>query len=126
MNSYLVTAGILTLLLGAAHSILGEVLIFRRFNLNAIKSDEVKQFLSIRQFRSLWASWHLVSVLGWGMGAALLCLAFADTRIDPMLIIARMLSLTFLVSSIFWLFSTKGKHPAWIVLLIISVLLFLV
>jgi hypothetical protein len=128
MNTYLLIAAILCFVLGIAHSVLGEFLIFnsKRFKGNLVPSKQTED-LKERHLRILWATWHLASVFGSGIGAILMKLslsksqlnvAIADVAIQPIIY-------TMLLSSILVLIGTKGKHPGWVVLLSICVLIIL-
>lgn len=117
MNSSLLIAAVLAFLLGIAHSVIGEFLIFRYLRDIGLAQEYSSPVLKKRSIRALWASWHLVTIFGWGFAAILLHLSrpAADTAT-----ITNILTGTLLASAIFWLFSTHGKHPAWIVLLLIA------
>lgn len=120
MNIALFSAGILTLALGVAHSVLGEVLIFNRLRAIGYSSDESRPILAPREWAVLWSTWHLVSLLSFGLGAVLLQLA-----VSPPLSIAELkpvLIATFVVTALFWVYGTRGKHPAGIVLFAIAAL----
>ncbi len=119
-------AGCLLFLLGLIHSILGEVLIFKRMRNRGIIPTNGGSLLKERHVRILWATWHLVTVFGWGIGA-LLCgysnLLTAETISSPFVI--NSIVLTMLIGSALVLIGTKGKHPGWVVLLIIAILAWL-
>lgn len=115
-------AGIFAIILGVIHSILGEYLIFHRMRENGMIPTNGGTILADRQVRIIWASWHLVSLFGWALGAMLLW-------IDGSLIIDRVTSnwllttvaITMLVGSVLVLVATKAKHPGWIILAMIAV-----
>lgn len=113
MNTYYLCAAILAFLLGLAHSLLGELLIFRTLRL---RNAQLK-WLSPRHLAALWSTWHLVTVLGWTLAAALLWMAFPPHRIATLGLI---LSVFLAACALFWLAGTKGKHPAWIVFLLMA------
>lgn len=71
------------------------------------------------------ATWHLVSLFGWGFAAILLNLSWPASPDNHLAFIEVAMILIFLTSSLYWLIGTKGKHPAWIILLIIAVLVWL-
>lgn len=120
MNPVLLLAAVLTFLLAAAHSILGERLIFRHLVGENSWTAEATGLLSSRRWAALRSSWHLVSILGCGLGLVLLVLAGALSRDESKLVGA-----TFLISGLYWSVGTRGKHPGWIVMLMIAVLTFL-
>lgn len=125
MNSYFVVAGGLALVLGLIHSVLGEVLIFRRLHESDLTSSTGSPILRERHVRTLRATWHLVTLLGWGFGAILLRLSWPASSSAHLAFIEGAMTLMFLAAFIFWLFGTRGKHPAWVVLLIIATLVWL-
>ena len=115
MNILLFIAGLLCILLGLAHSFLGERLIFNGWR----KSPPV---IRQRHQNIIWASWHLGSFLGFGIGGALIFLSKQAELISPLKPVFLSLIVGFILSSLIVLYATKGKHPGWIVLLIIGVL----
>lgn len=122
MNTYLLISGCLALVLGGIHSILGEFLIFRHLKESYIFSDDESSKLKKRYLNTLWSTWHLVTIFGWGFGAILIVLSFSEFPERALNDILLVVSVTFLVSAVYWLFGTKGKHPAWIILAFISFL----
>lgn len=115
MSILLLIAGCLSLLLGLAHSLLGERLIFRSWR----KSPPA---IPRRHQNIIWASWHIVSFLGFGIGGALIWVShFPDLvlALKPALI---NLIISFVLSGVLVLYATRGKHPGWMVLLVIAVL----
>ncbi|WP_025667631.1 hypothetical protein [Aquimarina megaterium] len=125
MNTYLCIAGMLCFFLGIVHSILGEYLIFnskrKKGNLVPSKKSEA---LKERHLRILWATWHLASVFGWCIGAVLIKISveyneLKSTSID---FIIQSIIYTMFLTSLLVLVGTKGKHPGWIVLLLIGIL----
>jgi hypothetical protein len=123
MNTSLIAAGILIALIGLAHSIIGEIKIF-----NGLRGDRwaarsawipTQGGTALREFqvRIIWASWHVVSVLGWALAALLLQAGGVMLMPLPQLTnLASIIALT--VSAALVLIGTRGKHPAWIALLI--------
>lgn len=128
MNIYLLIAGILCILLGLVHSVLGERLIFiqKRRKGNLVPT-EVKAGLREQHLRIIWATWHLVTVFGFVFGFMLLKMTFTsgDLYADCTDIILRPTMYTMFVGALLVLVATKGKHPGWIVLLVIGALLIL-
>ena len=126
MNIYFLIAGILSFLLGIAHSILGEYLIFNsKRNKRQLVPTKVNSSMKERHLRILWATWHLTTVFGWCIGAILIKfsleaneIALIATDFIVQCIMYTMFSTSFLV-----LIGTKGKHPGWVVLLLIGILL---
>jgi len=122
MNIYFLIASILSFILVLGHSLLGEwvgerVLVSRIVKLT-IFEQENKDILSKRILR---LAWHVPSVAWCGIATVLLYLA--SIEIDKsMVIIARIISITFFVSFVFSLIITRGKHSSWILFILISVL----
>lgn len=117
MNTYFLAAGLLTFLIGLVHSVLGEWMIFRRMRQGGFIPTEGGSVLREPHVRILWATWHVVSLLGFGLAALLVWLAqpaqaqLAQTFIAPTLVASLAASSTLV------LIGTKGKHPGWIGLL---------
>ena len=65
MNNPLLLAAAGLALVGLVHSVLGEVLVFRTLRTHGLVPTAGYPVLRERQVRILWASWHLVTVLGW-------------------------------------------------------------
>ncbi|MEP3889659.1 MAG: hypothetical protein ABJN69_04280 [Hellea sp.] len=115
MNVLLLIAGLLSILLGLAHSLLGERLIFKGWR-------KTPPAIPRRHQNIIWASWHIGSFLGFGIGGALIWLShFPDwtSGLAPMLM---SLFVGFVLSGLIVLYGTRGKHPGWIVLLAIAAL----
>lgn len=124
MQMQLMAAGLVMVLTGLAHSILGEILIFRRLRTGTIVPLLAPQPLRERHLRILWASWHLVSVLGFGLAALLMVLA-ATPDLPSKAALVRIVSAATLAGSGLVLFATRGRHPGWLALLIAAVLAWL-
>lgn len=125
MNTYLFIAGILCFLLGIVHSILGEYLIFRnkREKGSLVPSKESPE-LKERYLRILWATWHLASIFGWCIGAILIKIS-QEQNLESHDFILQSIIYTMFLTSLLVLIGTKGKHPGWVVLLAIGILLIL-
>ena len=122
MNMYFVAAAILTFVVGLVHSILGERLIFRRMRSAGFIPTNGGQVLREPHVRILWASCHLVTVMGWCIAAGLFWLALPSSihlvqSVAPKAVAATMLASSFLV-----LIGTKGKHLGWVGLLGVAIL----
>lgn len=77
MQTALMAAAVLAFLVGALHSTLGEVLIFRRMRQGTLVPTHGRPVLHERHVRILWASWHVLTLFGWAMAAMLLHLSAA-------------------------------------------------
>ena len=115
MTLLLLIAGLLSILLALAHSFLGERLIFRGWR----KSPPA---IPQRHQNIIWASWHIVSFLGFGIGGAFIWLSPKPDWISSLKPALTSLVIGFVLSGLIVLYGTRGKHPGWIVLLIIAVL----
>lgn len=126
MNVYVFIAGTLCFLLGIAHSIIGEYLIFKskRHKGNLVPSKGSAE-LKERHVRILWATWHLASVFGWCLGGILVKISLEQSELNFGItnFILTITMYAMFLASILVLVGTKGKHPGWIVLLIIGLLL---
>ncbi len=124
MNPLFLSAGILILLLGLVHSTFGEYLIFRKFRRDGMVVPSISnKVFKGSHLRIIWATWHLVTIFGWSIGVILILIAgnpMANVSID---IIIKTFSFALLLASVLVLYGTKGRHPGWIVLLLIWLLL---
>lgn len=126
MNNYFLIAGILCFILGLVHSILGEYLIFKdKRNKGSLVPIIVKKELKERHLRIIWATWHLASFFGWCIGAFLVKISLEQNKLDSEFIdfIIYSTIYTMFASSFLVLIGTKAKHPGWIILLLIGILL---
>ncbi len=115
----LILAATLALLVGVAHSCLGEryilIRLFRRELPRLFGSDEFTK-------QTLRFVWHLTTLSWWGFAAILVALeAGFDSANDILLVIAG----TFGLGALFPLIATRGKHLSWVVFLAIAVLCYL-
>lgn len=122
MNWYFIAAGILSFVIGLVHSMLGELLIFRRMRAGGFIPTNGGQVLREPHVRILWASWHVVTALGWCLAALLIWLAVPTSSATAQLAVAHAVSGSMLASSILVLVGTKGKHPGWLGLLGVAIL----
>jgi hypothetical protein len=125
MQTYMFTAGVLALIVGAAHSVLGEILIFRHLRSRGLVPSKVAPPLKERHIRILWASWHITTVFGWALGIVLLRLAFPATEPSLQALVENAVTLAFLSGSFLVLIGTKGRHPGWVGLLGVAALVWL-
>ena len=112
MDIYLLMAGTLAFLLGIVHSVLGERMIFRLW-----KKETNPTVL--RRYRGiLWATWHLVTFFGIALGLVLLQMAGVRLPGDLIYYVA----ISMLAGAVLVFVGTKARHPAWLVLAVISLL----
>ena len=123
MQTILIAAGVLALLTGVAHSVLGEILIFRHLRNAGLVPSMGAPPLRERNIRIIWATWHLGSVFGWAFAGVLLRLAFiADNDYSSKDIVLSAIVFAYLGGSVLVLVGTKGRHPGWIALLVVAAL----
>lgn len=122
MNTALVLAAAGLALIGLGHSVVGEFLVFRRLRTRGVVPTGGRPVLQEQQVRILWASWHLVTVLGWAMSALLwhLGTAASDTALGAW--VADVAGLATLASGLLVFYATGGRHPAWVALLVVAAL----
>jgi hypothetical protein len=112
MSTSLQAAALVTAVVGAAHSLLGEILIFRHVRTSGVVPGEPAPPLAARNIRILWATWHLATAFGVGFAYILYAMAQGVVAPNPAIILAVAASLAaggFLV-----LIATRGRHPGWI------------
>jgi hypothetical protein len=126
MNVCFIAAAALAIIIGLVHSVFGEIMIFRRMRKpgRIIPSDGGMLLLG-SNVRILWASWHALTVLGWGMAAMLVRLSLPASRAVGDGIIEQSIAISMLASSVLVLIATKARHPGWIGLLGVAVLVWL-
>jgi ABC-type proline/glycine betaine transport system permease subunit len=128
MNSYILIAAIFCIMLGLVHSFLGEYLIFKtkRKKGNFIPSI-VSSDLTERHLRIVWATWHLTSLFGLLIGILLFKIASEHSALSLRInhFILESITYTMFTASLLVLVGTRGKHPAWVVLILIGIILIL-
>ena len=116
MKPSLLIAAVLILLLGLVHSLLGEryilVRLFRRDNLPRLFGSDL--FTK----RTLRFAWHLTTVVWLGIAALLVQLASGRPLGAPD--IGAALAITAGASGLVALVGSRGRHPAWIVFLVVA------
>lgn len=122
MNSYFVAAGVLAFVIGLVHSVLGERLVFRRMRAKGFIPTNGGQVLREPHVRILWASWHVVTVLGWCIAVALLWLAHPSNAQLVQSTVSKAIVAALLGSSVLVLVGTKGRHIGWMGLLTAALL----
>ncbi len=121
MNPSFIAAAALAFATGLAHSIIGEWLIFQRLRRGGWIPTFGGELLRQRHVRILWASWHLVTIMGWGLAALLLALASAPPT--PLAMhLARVIAVVTLMGGAIVLLGTRGRHPGWVAMALVGVL----
>jgi hypothetical protein len=114
MNAALAAAAALTIVIGLVHSVLGERLVFSRLRQGTLVPTQGGTLLRGHHVRILWATWHVVTVLGWGVAAVLLLLA-AEPVLGPLHVaLLQIIALAMMASGALVLLGTRGRHPGWI------------
>ncbi|MEO8011971.1 MAG: hypothetical protein ABI650_10035 [Dokdonella sp.] len=119
MQTTLTIAATLAVLIGVAHSVLGERLIFRHLRQGTLVPTQGAPPLGARNIRILWATWHLATVFGWAIATLLFALAASpDAQLGSLLIPAAVIA--YAGGAILVLVGTRGRHPGWIALGIVA------
>ncbi|MBM3512296.1 MAG: hypothetical protein FJX59_01120 [Alphaproteobacteria bacterium] len=124
MNMMLLGAAALLILLAVAHTVIGEYLIFRHLRADRRSERRALDLLPERRWDSLWSTWHLVSLLGLGFGALLALIAMLGPTRQAAQLALLAIGATLAVSAVYWVWGTRGKHPAWIILAIAAAMVF--
>ena len=122
MNTFLVAASLLLALVGLIHTVLGERLIFRHLRVAGVVASAPAGPLRERHVRILWATWHAVTALGWGMSLILLQLAWTDPAAAAQTNVLWWVIGALLLASALVALGTRARHPGWIGLLLVAVL----
>mgnify|MGYP000869520352 CR=1 FL=1 len=117
MHSYLMVAGLLTVLMALAHSIFGEQLILRPL---ARQMQTSPNRLLQSRLPTLRFTWHITSVLGLGMAWLFFDCAQQSQLHPSQILLLRASSITFLVCFGIALIGSRAKHPSWLIFLIIA------
>lgn len=116
MNIPLIIAAVITIIIGAIHSILGERLIV----IPLLKRDLPKilgsEFITRRTIR---LAWHLTTLAIWALGAIMLVYS-AHSLYPGGRAVLTIIAVTFLISSLASLILVRGKHFSWWVFLMIA------
>lgn len=125
MNTYLMLASLLVAITGVVHSILGEKLIFSKLRVGQLVPTMGVAPLTERHIRIMWATWHVVSLLGFSLSALLYWLSLPIPGVTIGVPLKLMLGVPILLSGALVMWATKGKHPGWIALTLVSSLILL-
>jgi hypothetical protein len=118
MNAWLLAAGLLAFLIGAVHSVMGETRIFRHMRQGGMVPTDGAPLLREFQVRILWGSWHLVTGFGWCISALLIRAAQPDVPPSLHHDLVAIGTLTLAAAALLVAGATRGKHPAWLALLL--------
>lgn len=123
MQIHFISAAVVCVLVAIVHSLLGELLIFGKLRTRGVMPTEAAAPLRSGNIRILWATWHLASVLGLGFAAILFAIGFGHTALDPFILHAVIWA--FAGSSALVLLATRGRHPGWVGLMAVAILVYL-
>jgi hypothetical protein len=123
MNTYFLIAAGITLFVGIAHSVIGELMIFQKLRKSGLVPKEAAPPLQARNVRILWATWHLASVFGFALAAILYVLANGEAAANTDIVNALIFAPAGGAALV--LFATRGKHPGWIGLLAAAIFAYL-
>jgi hypothetical protein len=121
MNVFLLLAGCLTILVGLVHSFLGEKLIFSHLRRGQVVPTHIGTPLRERHIRIIWATWHIVSILGIGMAGLLFWLALPSSSIENVQLIKNIIAIPMFLSAMLVLWATEGRHPGWVGLSLVAI-----
>jgi hypothetical protein len=121
MNWPFAIAGALAVIVALVHSALGERWVFRRMRQAGAIPTNGGNVLREPHVRILWASWHVLSVLGLALAACLFFLAANVLPVSVVQFVGSAVAVSMLVSSALVFIGTKAKHIGWLGLLLVSV-----
>lgn len=136
MNPLLIAAAAGLALVGLVHSVLGEIMVFRRLrrqsaggrgmrhNEGGIRSPVAPRALALprEHLGIVWATWHLVTLLGWALAALLWRLGTVPSDAALAVWVADVTGLATLTGGMLVLYATRGRHPGWTALLVVAAL----
>lgn len=125
MNLFLASASLLLILIGLVHSALGEHLIFRRMRNGAVVPTIGHPLLREGHVRILWATWHAVSVFGFGLAAILFYSAWPEPVLPVNAFALNAIAATAAAAGGLVFYATKGMHPGWFGLILVAVCIWL-
>ncbi len=111
-------AAFLLLMVGIAHSYLGERFILQRL----FRRGDLPKLFGSDWFtrRTLRFAWHLTTVLWWGIAAVLIPISNGSARVALL-----GLSVTFGVSGLIALVASRARHLSWLLFLTVAAALWL-
>ena len=123
MNPWLLGAAGLSVLIALAHSVIGEQRIFRHLRrAGQVVPTEGGTVLREFQVRILWGAWHGLSAMGLGLAAVLFWLAHPAAQAASGGRVQWCVSMAMAATGVLVLVSNRGRHPAWVPLLGVAVL----
>ncbi len=125
MNLLFLAAAVLSFLVGLVHSVLGEILVFRRMRQGRLIPTNGGSVIGEGHVRILWASWHVLTVFGWCIASILLWLSQASVQDAGSAALANAICVAMLLGSALVFFGTRARHPGWAGLLGVAILTWL-
>jgi hypothetical protein len=123
MSHGLTAAAVLSALIALAHSVIGEYRIFRPLRrAGHIVPTEGGLLLREFQVRILWGTWHGLSAMGLGLAAVLIWLDEPAARAASAGRVEWCVALAMATTGLIVLVSNRGRHPAWLALWGVAVL----
>ncbi|MFN9727972.1 hypothetical protein [Acidovorax sp.] len=120
MNWPFAIAGSIACIVAVVHSVLGERWVFRRMRHDGAIPTNGGNVLREPHVRILWASWHIVSVLGLALAACLFYLAAAVASEPAAKFFGSAVAISMLISSVLVFVGTSAKHVGWLGLLLVA------
>jgi hypothetical protein len=123
MNLYLLTATALTAILGFAHSILGEMKIFRKMSshsLPLLKGIPMIGTIDAPTKRTLRMTWHMLTALASGVVCILFRLAQIQELSETEEFVAIMIGGAMILMAFISIVVVKGRHISWLAFLAIG------
>jgi branched-subunit amino acid transport protein len=111
MSMALYVAAFLSVAISVAHSVLGERYILMRLS----RKESLPKVVS----RTLRFAWHITSIAWCGFAVILVLLARGDASGRS---VSMAVGATFALSGLVVLFSSRGRHLAWVVFSLIAIL----
>jgi len=121
LDIHLISAGILVIFIGLAHSYLGERYILIRL----LRYPELPKLFGDDTFtrQTLRYAWHLATIAWWGLAAILFAISGLFISLETGKSILIIIGLIFFFSASLSLIITKGRHVSWVIYLAIMFLI---
>lgn len=125
MQLSLVLAAMIAILVGVAHSVLGEKFVFSQLRQQSWVPSKPAGPLHESHVRIVWASWHALTVFGFVLAAILLRLASPVEVVQLSAFIQNAVFVGMVAAALLVLVGTKARHPGWLGLLLVGLLTWL-
>ena len=114
MNIFFMTAAVLLISIGLAHSLIGErLLLIPLFHEKSVQLFRKKPYMKM----VLRFAWHITTIAWWGLALVIIDFAYNE---NPSHLAVHSITATITLTGIIILYFSKGRHLAWIVFLAIS------